>query len=176
MAAVTVHSDFGAQEEEICHYFHLFPFYLPCSNGAGCHDLSFFLMFSLNLALSLSFFTLIKRLFSSSFLSAIRVVSSRYLSLLMFLPPILIPAYNSSSPAFLMMCSAYKLNKQGDNREHCGTPFSILNQSVVPYKALTVAFWPIYRFIRRQLRWYGISISLRAFHSLLWSTKSKALV
>ena len=22
--------------------FHLFPFYLPCSNGVGCHDLSFF--------------------------------------------------------------------------------------------------------------------------------------
>ena len=41
-AAVTVRSDFGAQEEEICHYFHLSPFYLPCSNGAGCHDLSFF--------------------------------------------------------------------------------------------------------------------------------------
>ena len=42
MVVVTVHSDFGAQEEEICHYFHLFPLYLPCSNGTGCHDLSFF--------------------------------------------------------------------------------------------------------------------------------------
>ena len=42
MAAVTVHGDFGAQEEEICHYFHVLPFYLPCSNGAGYHDLSFF--------------------------------------------------------------------------------------------------------------------------------------
>ena len=29
-------------EEEICHCFHLFPFYLPWSNGARCHDLSFF--------------------------------------------------------------------------------------------------------------------------------------
>ena len=29
-------------EEEMCHYFHLFPFYLPYSNPAGCHDLSFF--------------------------------------------------------------------------------------------------------------------------------------
>ena len=47
MAAVTIHSDFGAQEEEICHYFHLFPVYLPCSNGARCHNLSFFLIFSL---------------------------------------------------------------------------------------------------------------------------------
>ena len=25
-----------------CHYFHLFPFYLPCSNGARCQDFSFF--------------------------------------------------------------------------------------------------------------------------------------
>ena len=33
----------------------------------------------------------------------------------MFLPAILIPACVSSSPAFLMMYSAYKLNKQGDN-------------------------------------------------------------
>ena len=28
MAAVTVHSDFGAREKKICHYFHFFPFYL----------------------------------------------------------------------------------------------------------------------------------------------------
>ena len=56
-----------------------------------------------------------KRLFSSYSLSAIRVVSSAYLTLLIFLPAILIPACVSSSPAFLMMYSAYKLNKQGDN-------------------------------------------------------------
>ena len=35
--------------------------------------------------------------------------------LLIFLPAILIPACATSSPAFLMMYSAYKLNKQGDN-------------------------------------------------------------
>ena len=63
---------------------------------------------------SLSSFTFIKRLFSSS-LSAIRVVSSAYLRLLIFLLEILIPACASSSLAFLMMSSAYKLNKQGDN-------------------------------------------------------------
>ena len=39
-----------------------------------------------------SSFTFIKRLFSSSSLSAIRVVSSAYLRLLIFLPSILIPA------------------------------------------------------------------------------------
>ena len=63
MAAVTVTSDSGDQEEEFCHYFHLFPFYLPCNNGARCYGLSFFLIFSLKLTLSLSTFTLTKRLF-----------------------------------------------------------------------------------------------------------------
>ena len=58
---------------------------------------------------SLSSFTFIKRLFSSSSLSAVRVVSSAYLRLLIFLPAILIPACASSSPAFLMMYSAYIL-------------------------------------------------------------------
>ena len=62
----------------------------------------------------LSSFT-IKRLFSSSLLSAIRVVSSAYLGLLIFLPAILIPACASSSPAFHMIYSEYKLNKQGES-------------------------------------------------------------
>ena len=42
--------------------------------------------------------------------SAIRVVHA-YLRLLIFLPAILIPACTSSSLAFRMMYSAYKLNK-----------------------------------------------------------------
>ena len=72
-----------------------------------------FLIFSFKLAFSLSF-TLIKRFFSSSSLYAIRVVSYGYLRLLIFLSAVLIPACDSSSPAFSMMYSAYKLNKQGD--------------------------------------------------------------
>ena len=39
MAAVTIWSDFRAQDEEICCRFHLFPFYLPQSNRTRCHDL-----------------------------------------------------------------------------------------------------------------------------------------
>ena len=66
-------------------------------------------------AFSFSSFTFIKRLFSSSLLYVIRVVSSAYLRLLIFLPEILIPVCASSSPAFHMMYSAYKLNKQGDS-------------------------------------------------------------
>ena len=118
---------------------------------------------------SLSSFTFIKKHFSSS-LSAIRVVSSAYLRLLIFLPAILIPACASSSLAFCMMYSAYKLNKQGDKIQPSCTPFPIWNQSVVPCPVLTVASWPAYRFLRRQVRWSGIPISLRIFNSLLWST------
>ena len=77
-------------------------------------DLSF-LKLSFKPTFSLSSFTFIKRLFSSSLLSAIRVVSSAYLRLLVFLQAILIPACASSSLAFLMMYCAYILNKQGDN-------------------------------------------------------------
>ena len=55
-------------------------------------------MLSFKPTFSLSSFTFIKRLFGSSSLSAIRVVSSAYLRLLVFLLAILIPACASSSP------------------------------------------------------------------------------
>ena len=64
----------------ICHCFHI---YLPWSDGTGCHDLCWKLSFKP--ASSLSSFTLIKRLFSSSSPSAVRVVSSAYLRLSLFL-------------------------------------------------------------------------------------------
>ena len=70
-----------------------------------------FWMLSFKPTFSLSSFTFIKRLFSSCLLSAVRVVSSAYLRLLVFLPAVLIPASASSSPVFLTMYSAYKLNK-----------------------------------------------------------------
>ena len=72
-------------------------------------------MLSFKPAFLLSSFTFSKRLFSLSSLSAIRVVSSAYLRLLIFLQAILIPACASSSPAFLVMYSAWKLNKQSDS-------------------------------------------------------------
>ena len=96
---------------------------------------------------------------SSSSLSAIRVMSSAYLSLFMFLLAILIPACASSSPAFHMMYSAYELNKQGDNIQPWCTPFPVWNHFVIPCLVLTVASWSAYRFIRRQVRWPGIPIS-----------------
>ena len=85
------------------------PICFPESNGPHAVILVF-LMLSFKLVFSLSFFTFIKRLFSSSSLSAVRVVSSAYLRLLIFLLAILIPVSDSSSPIFHMMYSAYKPN------------------------------------------------------------------
>ena len=122
---------------------------------------------------SLSF---IKRLFSSPSPSVIKVVSSAYLKLLIFFLAYLIPACASSSLEFLMMYSAYNLNKQGDNIQSWCTLFPIWNQSDVTCQFLTVASWPAYRFLKRQVRWSGTPISFRIFHSLLCSTQSKALM
>ena len=120
-----------------------------------------FWMLSFKPTFSLSSFTLIKRLFSSSSLSAISVVSTAYLRLLIFFQAVLIPACASSSPAFLMMYSAYKLNKQGDN---------IQPWSVVPCPVLTAASWPAYGFLKSHVRWSGIPISLRIFQFVVVHT------
>ena len=110
-----------------------------------------FWMLSFKPAFPLFSLTFIKRLFSSSSLSTIKVVSSACLRLLIFLLVILIPARDSSSPAFHMMYSSYMLNKQSDNIQSWITSFPVLNQSVVPCSVLTVASWPAYIFLRSQV-------------------------
>ena len=59
----------------VSHCFHCFPIYLPWSDGTRCHDLSFLTVEFLPTC-SLSSFTFIKRLCSSSSLFAIKVMSS----------------------------------------------------------------------------------------------------
>ena len=86
-----------------------------------------FWMLSFKPAFSFSSFTLIKRLYSSSSPSAIRVVSSAHLRLLIFFLSILMPVAASSIPAFCMMYSVYKLNKQDDNIQAWGAAFLIWN-------------------------------------------------
>ena len=139
-AGVTIHSDFRDQEEEIFHCFHFFLFYLPRRDGTRCYNLRCFvcvcvllllLIFSFKPTFSLSSFTLINSLFSSSSLYAIIVVSFAYLKLIVFLLANLIPACNSSRPAFILMCSVYKLNKQGDN--NTALFYSFLNPEPVSF-------------------------------------------
>ena len=50
------------------------------------------------------------------------------------------------------------------------TPFLIWKQSVVPCPVLTVASWPAYRFLRRQIRWSSIPISFRIFQFVVIHT------
>ena len=126
---------------------------------------------TINLSLELTlFFTFVKRLFSS-LLSAVKgwchlhIWGYWHFSWQSWFQLVLHPGQH-----FLMMYSAYKLNKQGDNIQPWCTPFPIWNQSVLPCPFLTVASWPAYRFLKRQARWSGIPISFRIFHSLLWST------
>ena len=159
MAAVTICNDFGAQKNKSA-----------TVSPSICHEVmgpdAMILIFWM-----LSF----KPTFSSYSLSAIRVMSSAYLRLWIFLLAILIPACVSSSPVFLMMYSAYKLNTQGNNIQPWCAPFPVWNQSVIPRSVLTAASWPAHRFLKRQVRQSGIPISWRIFYSLLWSTQSKTL-
>ena len=53
-AAVNICSDFGTQENKLCHCFHCYPIYLPWSDGTRCHDLCFWM-----LSFKPAFFTLL---------------------------------------------------------------------------------------------------------------------
>ena len=152
MATVTICSDLGDQKNScfLGNFFHWFTIYLPGSDGTRCPSGQIFVfwMLSFQPKFSLSYFTFIKRFFSSS-LSAIRwchlhIWGYWYFSRQSWFQLMLHPAL-----AFLMMYSAYKLNKQGGNRQLWHTPFPICNESVVPCPVLTFAFWPAYRFLKR---------------------------
>ena len=108
MAAVTICSDLGApQKIKSATVSTVSPFI--------CHEVmrpdALILVFECSVLSQLFHtpFTFTKRLFSSSSLSAIGVMSSAYLRLLIFLLAILIPAYASFSLAFCMMYSAYQV-------------------------------------------------------------------
>ena len=94
--------------------WHCFPIYLPWSDGTRCHDLCF-----LNVELQANFFTLLLHFHQKALYFFFTfchkggaICISEVIDILL---TILIPACVSSSPAFLMMYSTYKLNKQGDN-------------------------------------------------------------
>ena len=116
---------FGAQENKICRCFHIFPIYLPGTDGTRCQ-------------LFHSFFTLFQRFFSFVLIHFLPL-EWYHLRLLIVLG-CLIPACAYSSPAFLMMYSAEKLNNQGDNIQSWCTLFPIWNQSVVSMSSSNCCF------------------------------------
>ena len=163
MAAVTWNSAFfgtlRAQENKVHHCFHSFPIYLPWSGGTGSLYFECWVLSQLfHSPLSPSRGSLVPLHFPLSGWCPLHIWGYWYFSQQSW-------ASDSSSLVFLMMYSAYKLNKQGDNIQPWVTPFLIWNQSVVPCPVLTVASWHAYRFHRRQVTWSGIPISLRIFHS-----------
>ena len=131
MAAVTTCLDLEPKKIKSVTVSIFFPKYWPWGDGTRCHNLHF-----LNVELYFSFFTFlftfIQSFFSSSAVSATRMVSLASLRLLIILPAILIQACASSSLACCIMYSTYKLNKQGDNMQPWCSPFPSLNQSIVP--------------------------------------------
>ena len=105
MAAVTICSDFGSQENKVSHCF---PIYLPWSDGTRCHDLSFFeywvLSHFFHSPLSLSSRGSLVFAFSSKggVIGISEVIG-------------ISPACASYSLGFRMMNSADTLKKHGDN-------------------------------------------------------------
>ena len=193
MAAVIVGSDFGAQENKIHHCFHCFPFI--------CHELMepdamilVFWMLSLKPAFSLSSFTFIRRHFSTSLLSAIRVVLSAYLRLWIFLPPILIPTFASPSLAFRTRFSTVQFShsvvsdslrphESQHTRPPCPSPtpgvypnpspssqwcHPAISSSVVPFSSCPQSFPASGSFPMSQLfTWGGQTIEVSASASVL---------
>jgi len=143
-------------------------------------------------AFSLSSFTLIKRLFSSTSLSAINVVPSAYLRMLIFFLAILFTAWDSSSwrlPWWILPISKISrvtimivtlsylltlLTYCTYVQPYC-TPFPIWNQSIVPCPVLIVVSWPAYRFLRRQVKVVWYSKIFKNFPQFVEIQPSKAL-
>ena len=145
MAAVTIHSDFGTQENKIC--------WCLCFSPSICHEVMgqddmilVFWMLSFKSAFLLSSFTLTKRLFSFSLLYAIRVG-------VIFIPEVIdiSPSNLDSSLLFMqlvfcMMYSAYKLNKQGENIYPWHTPFHYLEPVHCSMSNCNCCFLPCIKF------------------------------
>ena len=98
VVAVTIHSDFGAQENKVCHCFHFFPHLFTMKWWDRMLWSLFFECWVLNQVFTLLFHC--HQEVSASLLSTFKVVSSAYLRLLIFLLAILIPACDSPSPSF----------------------------------------------------------------------------
>ena len=137
MAAVTICSDFGTQENKVCHCFHCFPIYF--------HEMmkqdAMILVFRI-LSFKPTFHSPLSLSSRDSLVPPYFLPLEWYhlhIRLSVFLQATMIPVCDSSSTAISIMYSAYKLNKQGDYIQPCRTPFPVWNQSIFPCPVLTVA-------------------------------------
>ena len=125
--------------------FTFFPFCLPWSDGARCHDLSFFECWVL----------------SQLFHCPLSLSSRGSLVPLHFLP---LEWYHLH--IWGCWCFSEESWFQQDWQYMTGWQYTTLSlQSIVLCPVLTLASWPSYRFLRRQVRRSGTSMPLRIFHS-----------
>ena len=165
-----VHSDFGAHENKVCHspfFPHLF------AMKRWDWPASYFFEYGVSSQLFYSLLSLSSR----SFLVPLRFC---HYSGIMYMSEVagISPSNLDSSLWCIYPCTLHDvlciwLKWEGDNIPPWPTPFPILNQSAAPCLDLTIASWPAYRLLRRQVKWSCIPISLKNFHSLLWSTQSR---
>ena len=112
VAALTVCSDFGAQQNKVGHCFHFLLIY--CHEVMGPDAMIFFERWVLSQLLNSPLSPSSRNCFVPLHFLPLEWYRLHN-TLLIFLLAILIPACASSSLAFRMMYSVYKLNKQGDN-------------------------------------------------------------
>ena len=160
LAAVNVCRDLGAQENETWHCFHFFPIYLPWNGRTRCHDLHF-----LNAeAFPLSYFTFIKRLFSS-FSHAATAAAKSLQSCLTLCDPIDGSPPGSPVPAIL----------QARTLEWVAISFSNAWKWKVKVKSLSrvrllLTLWtaahraPLFVGLPRQEHWSGLPFSSHTSH------------
>ena len=172
MDAITIRSDFRAQEDKACHCFHSFHFLFAIKWGDQMPWSSCFWMLSFRPAFSVFSFTVIMRLFSSSSLSPLKWYHLRIWCCCYFCQQSWFQLV--IHPVWCLAWRALHVSYRSCMRISC-TLFPIWNQSVVPRPVLTVADWSTCSFLWSQVRQSGIPIPFRIFHILLWSTQSKAL-
>ena len=172
MASITICSDFGVPQNKVCQCFYCFPTICHEVMGPDAMIFVFWIwalsqLFHSPLSLS-SRGSLVFLHFLPKGLCHLHIWGYSYFSWQSWFYPA--QSCVSSSPAFLMMYSAYKLNKRHDTIQPWCTPFLIQNQSVVPCPVLTVASSLAYRFLRKQVWWSGIPISWRIFQFVVIHT------
>ena len=158
------------KKRKICHSF-TFSTSICCEVTGPDAMIFIFWKLSFNPAFSLSSFTFIKRIFSSSSLSASKVLSSAYQLLIfplgIWMQPVIHPPWHFASCALHISCIS--------TGTACSQSYSFPNFETI-YCSMSSSnsiSWPAYKFLRRQVRWPGIPISSRIFHKFLWSTQSK---
>ena len=126
--------------------------------------------------LSLSFLTLIRRLFSSSSLSAIRLVSSTYLRLLMFLPSILISACLVSQRYYLAISSSAAPSPFAFSLSQHKGLFKWVSSTHHVAKVLELSTSVLPWFISLWIDWFDLLAAQRTIKSILQQHSSKASV